>query len=104
MIRRRREELRLSQAQLALKARLHRSSIHRIERGENHRPAPNDLAALASALHLAAADLFVLAGYTTPHDLPSFPLYLHVRYAGLPAGARERLEAVFMDVVHEKAA
>lgn len=103
VIRGQRERLRLTQPEVAERASLHRSVLDRIEHDRIERPAPGDLAALARALDLSAADLFILAGYASPHDLPSFSLYLRLRY-NLSAKELQRLEAVFKDVIHERAA
>ena len=60
-----REHVGISQAELA-----RRTGIDQAER----------LSRIASTLQVPAGDLFGLAGYTTPIDLPSLPVYLRTKY------------------------
>lgn len=78
-----REERKLSIRGLARKADLDSGALTRLENGKRA-PAPRTLKALATALGVPLADLFAMAGFTTPHDLPTVNTYFHTRYGHLP--------------------
>jgi len=80
---------------------MHHSVIFRIESGEIAAPNPDKLIHLAQALRLPVADVFVLAGYAVPHQLPSFRPYLRTRYGELPPEALTRLDAYFRRIQQE---
>jgi len=89
-IKTRREKLGLSFRQLGKLAGVESSIIVRYENGETLTPKPDILTKLAQALEMPAADLYVLAGYSVPKDLPSLPNYLRAK-SGLPEEAQEEL-------------
>lgn len=92
-IKRHRTAAGLSQEALGAEVGLPGSTIFRLEGGEFKAPSPEKLQRLAAALNVGVEDLFALAGYTTPTDLPEFQVYLRTKYAGeLPAKARKELE------------
>ncbi len=92
LLRRRRQELGLSQRRLAALTHMGDSSIVRLEQGQFFAPSPAKLSQLATALHLPLADIFVRAGYFVPSELPSFEGYLAAKYPALPqSGATELL-------------
>lgn len=95
IIRQRRQALGWTQPELARRSRIDTAVVHRIESGAIARPVPNKLARLADALGLPAADLYALAGYAAPLELPSFRPYLRAKYGQLPPKAIEQLEAYF---------
>lgn len=78
-----REERKLSIRGLARKAELDSGALTRLESGKRA-PAPRTLKALSAALEVPLADLFTMAGFTTPHDLPTVSTYFHARYGHLP--------------------
>ncbi|MDQ6525561.1 helix-turn-helix transcriptional regulator [Nocardioides sp. LHD-245] len=90
-----RERKQLSVKELARRSGLVDSTIGRIERGDTAAPTPELLDALANALELDLADLYVAAGYARPTQLPTFAPYLRSKYANLPNEARAELEASF---------
>jgi transcriptional regulator with XRE-family HTH domain len=87
--RERREQLGLSQRQLATQLQVSHSSIARIENGTIHEPTPSLLRRLAEAFGVDPEDLYALAGYTVPHELPSFASYLRAKYNMNDQAARE---------------
>ena len=87
LLRRRRQEMRLSKRQLAALTYMRDSTIVRLEQGLFTAPSPAKLAQLAVALRLPIADLFALAGYLVPDELPSFDAYLQAKYPALPRSA-----------------
>jgi transcriptional regulator with XRE-family HTH domain len=78
-----REERRFSIRELARKAELDSGALTRLESNKTA-PAPRTLKALSAALDVPLADLFAMAGFTTPHDLPTMNTYFHARYGHLP--------------------
>ena len=71
-IRERRLAKGLSKRQLAEKAGISHSEVHRIENGERQNPSVPMLIALANALGIPQDDILVLAGYKIDDD--SIPL------------------------------
>jgi len=68
------------------------ATISRIETGAFRAPAPDKLAQIAGALELPLADVFALAEYAVPADLPSFTPYMRSKYHDLPDEAVEQIE------------
>ena len=95
LIRDRRSELGLSVRQLAEQAEMNFATLSRIEQGQFAAPGPDKLARIAEALRISTADLFVLAGYTGPGDLPGFQPYLRGKYRDMPAAAVDELNKAF---------
>jgi transcriptional regulator with XRE-family HTH domain len=93
-----REELGLTIRELAERAGTTHTTVVRLEQGAYDAPAPDKLSRIAEALGLSLADVFALADYSVPSDLPSFRPYLRTKYRGLPAPAVEELERSFMRV------
>lgn len=68
------------------------ATISRIETGTFRAPAPDKLAQIAAALELPLADVFTLAEYAIPNDLPSFTPYMRSKYHDLPDDAVQQIE------------
>ena len=98
-LRARREELGLSLRQLAEQADMNDATIVRIEQGAFAAPAPDKLARIAEALGLSLADVFALAEYAVPDDLPSFQPYLRSKYRDMPREAVDDLNKAFDRIV-----
>lgn len=77
------------------------ATIIRIERGDFGAPAPDKLSRIAEALELPLADVFALADYVVPTDLPSFQPYLRSRYRGMPDEAIDDLDKAFARIVRK---
>ena len=91
----RRDELGLSVRDLERLTDVDNGTIVRIEQGAFAAPAPDKLSRIAEALGLSLADVFALAEYSAPSELPSFSPYLRSKYRGLPVPAVEELERSF---------
>jgi len=87
VLRARRQELGLSTRQLSAQAGVNDVTIVRIERGEFASPRPDKLSRLADALGLRLADIFAMADYVAPTQLPTLAPYLQAKYPGLPDDA-----------------
>ncbi|MGZ6609005.1 MAG: helix-turn-helix domain-containing protein [Solirubrobacteraceae bacterium] len=69
----------------------------KLELGDVRAPNPRYLAAIANTLEVPVQELYGLAGYYLPEQLPSFGPYLRARY-DLDAAAFAQLLAVFEQV------
>lgn len=67
--------------------------LTRMERGVILTPAPDKLGRVAEALNVPLADLYAIAGYDAPSELPTLKPYLRTKYRKLPASAADELEA-----------
>lgn len=76
---------------LAAAAGIDSGTVTRLEQGSIHAPSPDTLKQLASALDVPLADLFVMAGYIMPQELPSITPYVHARYRHLPHTTRLKI-------------
>jgi transcriptional regulator with XRE-family HTH domain len=98
LLSRRRQEAGLSKRQLAALTHMGNSTIVRLEQGQFAAPSPAKLSRLAMALHLPLADIFAMAGYFVPDELPSFEAYLLAKYPKLPARTRHQIVRHFEDI------
>jgi|JI10StandDraft_1071094.scaffolds.fasta_scaffold02983_3 transcriptional regulator with XRE-family HTH domain len=85
----------LSYGQLAQRSGLQKSGIFAIEKGDVKSPDTDTLAKLATALDVPLADLYSLAGYAQPTELPSVQPYLRSKYGDLPPEARAEIADAF---------
>ena len=99
LIRARREQAGMTIRELADDAEMNFATVSRIEQGKFATPGHDKLARIAQALGLNTADVFALADYTVPADLPSFEPYLRSKYQDMPAGAIDELTASFRRII-----
>jgi transcriptional regulator with XRE-family HTH domain len=85
----------LSSRALARMTFMNDVSILRLEQGAVAAPAPDKLVRISEALGLDMADVFALAGYAAPTQLPTWRPYLRAKYAELPVQAVDELESFF---------
>lgn len=97
-LRARRDQLGLSVRDLEKLAGVDNGTIVRIEQGAFAAPAPDKLSRIAEALKLSLANVFALAEYVIPDDLPTFAPYLRTKYRALPPKAVAELERYFDDL------
>jgi len=98
-LRQRRREAGLSTIQVAKAAGTTDGTITRIEQGVIAAPDPRKLSRIAEALGLSLADVYVMADYAVPSDLPSFQPYLRRKYRDMPAEAIGDLEQAFERII-----
>jgi transcriptional regulator with XRE-family HTH domain len=98
-LRERRKDAGLSTIQLANIVRTTDGTIVRIEHGAFAAPDPHKLSRIAQALGLSLADVYAMADYDVPNELPSFQPYLRRKYRDLPVGAIRDLDRAFADIV-----
>jgi len=100
-IRDRRQELGMSKRELGRLAGIENSTIVRLEQGAFANPQPDTLRRIAEVLELPLADLYALADYVVPAELPTFKPYLRSKYRSLPAAAREDLNKAFERIIRK---
>ncbi|CBG70001.1 helix-turn-helix transcriptional regulator [Streptomyces sp. LBUM 1478] len=95
-----RHERKLGVRELARRSGIDAGGLTRLERGKIT-PQPDTLKALGAALDVPFADLFAMAGYVTPSDLPSMSTYLRTRY-GLPEDAIASVDEYIQQLIGEQ--
>lgn len=93
-----RAALGLSTRALAARCGLDMATIVRLEQGAFAEPRPDTLRVVAEALGVSLADVFAMADYATPTDLPAFSPYLRSKYRDLPPLALKELERSFQQI------
>ncbi len=94
-LRERRQAAGLSTIQLAKAVGTTDGTISRIEQGAFAAPDPHKLSRIAEALGLSLADVYAMADYAVPSDLPSFEPYLRRKYRDMPTEAVDDLDKAF---------
>jgi transcriptional regulator with XRE-family HTH domain len=92
-LRRHRKEQHLTTRAVAEAADVDRTTVIRLEQGYFTRPHPAILRRVAVALGISTVDVFALAAYDVPADLPTLKPYLRTKYRELPPEAVEQIEA-----------
>lgn len=91
LLRAKRRALGFSTYQLAVAAGVNSSTVVRIELGKFAAPRPDKLAKFARALGMNLGEIFAMAGYIVPDDLPEIESYLQVKYPSLTGVKRRAL-------------
>jgi transcriptional regulator with XRE-family HTH domain len=99
-VRRLREGRKLSVRSLAAKASISGGELSRIENGKRM-PQADTLKTLAAALDVPLADMFAMADYVIPYDLPSITPYLHARYGHLPPDTLTSIDNYLKQLIDE---
>src|SRR5207244_12399898 len=86
-LREQRAALGLSTRALAARCGIDMATIVRLEQGAFAEPRPDTLRVVAEALGVSPADVFAMADYVVPDELPAFSPYLHRKPRSLPARA-----------------
>ncbi len=76
--------------------------VVRLERGEYRSPRPDILANVATVLGVQMSDLYALAGYAVPKDLPTLTPYLRTRYRQLSDEAIDSVGAYLQTVAERE--
>jgi transcriptional regulator with XRE-family HTH domain len=83
----------LSTRQLGTLAKTSGVTVLRIERGDHALPSPNILSRIATSLGLSVSEVYSLAGYGTPAELPAFLPYMRTKYQDLPLEDIQKIQA-----------
>jgi transcriptional regulator with XRE-family HTH domain len=100
-LRQRREDAGLSAREVAKRAGTTSGTVTRIEQGFIVAPDPRKLSRIAEVLGLSLADVYAMADYAVPGDLPSFQPYLRRKYRDMPAEAIGDLEKAFHRIIKQ---
>ncbi|PEG33321.1 transcriptional regulator [Mycolicibacterium agri] len=87
----------LSSAEVARRAGVDKATISRLERGIAS-PKAGSLQAIGDVLGIPASDLFAIAGWVPPKELPTIKPYLRTKYRQLPPEAMQEIEAHFAEL------
>lgn len=84
----------LSGAEVARRAGVDAGTVSRIERGQIPNPTAKTLLALGEVLGIPESELFAVAPWATPQELPTIRPYLRTKYR-MPESAMQEIEAQF---------
>jgi transcriptional regulator with XRE-family HTH domain len=98
LLRDRREALTLSTRKLEELSGVTGATIVRIEQGEFAAPAPDKLARIANVLGVPLEDVYAIAEYAAPRQLPNLSPYLRTKYRDLPDSVAKKIEAYAQDL------
>lgn len=88
----------LSGREFARKIEADTAYVVRLERGDYRAPRPDLLARIAQTLKLPLSDVYAIAGYVVPCDLPSLIPYLRTRYGQLSDEGITALDGYFLKI------
>ncbi|MGW4370102.1 helix-turn-helix domain-containing protein [Nocardia takedensis] len=100
-LRTKREGTRLSQAEVARRAGVAKSTVSRLEAAQL-RPRADCLQAIGEVIGVSLADIFAAGGRTPSSDLPSIRPYLRAKYCNMPAELLEEIEEYLERLAHER--
>jgi len=92
ILRERREALGYSLRNLAERSGVPNNTILHFEQGKIASPAPDKVGRVAAELGMSLADVYSVAGWAIPDDLPTFKPYLRTKYANLPTEDVDAIE------------
>ena len=102
LLKARREDCGLSTHRLAAAAEMDQATIVRLEAGTIGAPRPDKLSRIAQVLGISGADVFALAGYAVPTDLPTLRPYLFAKYHELLAEDVDKIEAFVARIARKR--
>jgi transcriptional regulator with XRE-family HTH domain len=88
----------LSPGEVARRAGIDKGTIWRIERAKIASPKARTLQAIGEVLSIPSSELFEIAPWVTPDELPTIRPYLRTKYRQLPPEAMQEIEAHFADL------
>ena len=88
----------LSGREFARQIEVDTAYVVRLERGDYRAPRPDLLARIAQTLKLPLSDVYAIAGYVVPCDLPSLIPYLRTRYGQLSEDGITALDSYFLKI------
>lgn len=101
ILRRKREEAGLSNAEVARRAGVDVGTVWRIEQGMIASPKAESLQVIGEVLGIPTSDLFATVGWMPSTELPTIRPYLRSKYRDLPPEAVAEIEAEF-DAIAKK--
>ncbi|WP_068182393.1 helix-turn-helix domain-containing protein [Mycobacterium sp. UM_CSW] len=91
----------LSTSEVARRAHVDKATVSRIEHGQILSPKAKSLQAIGHVLGIPASELFAIAPWVTPQELPTIRPYLRTKYRELPPAAVQEIETYFNDVARK---
>lgn len=101
-VKKRRIELGMSGREFARRIEADTAYVVRLERGEYKAPRPDMLKNIAEALKLPLSDVYAVAGFLVPCDLPTLVPYLRTRYGQLSDEAITALDSYFLKIAADE--
>lgn len=77
------------------------TTISRLEQGKSHTPNPERLRRIAHVLDIPVNDLFVMANYVEPNELPTPRPYLRAKFPDLPQEAVDQADRYLANLMRE---
>jgi transcriptional regulator with XRE-family HTH domain len=102
ILRHRREYLGMSMRQVSATAGVNVATMSVLEAGTNLSPLPDTLKDVARALGLPLRDLYVIADWLEPDDLPPLKPYLRAKYRDLDEQSIDDLERYAEQLAHKQ--
>jgi transcriptional regulator with XRE-family HTH domain len=96
-----REELGLSQAEVARRAGVDKGTISRLE-GAQLRPRTDSMQAIGEVIGVSLTDIFAAGGWIPSNDLPSIRPYLRAKYCNMPSELLEEIETYFDQLARDR--
>lgn len=101
-VRKHRVEHNLSGREFARRIGTDDAYVIRLERGQVRSPRPDILVRIAETLRLPLSDVYAIAGYVVPCDLPTLVPYLRTRYGQLSDEAITALDSYFLKIATDE--
>lgn len=98
-IQQQRQQAKLSGRGLCRISSLDIATLVRLEQGKIKSPRPATLTSLAQALDLPHSEVFKMAGYAVPFDLPGLATFLRNKYTSLPEYAVVEIDDYFQQTL-----
>lgn len=98
LLRAKRKELGYSTYELADAAGVNSSTVVRIELGRFAAPSPDKLAKFAKALGMNLGEIFAMAGYIVPEELPDLDTYLITKYPDLSKSDLRKMQLTLKEL------
>jgi transcriptional regulator with XRE-family HTH domain len=100
-LRQKRHQAGLGTTELAKRTGITDGTITRLEQGFIATPDPRKLSRIAEALGIPVEEIYGMAGYGAPKQLPSVRPYLRSKYRDLPAEVVADLEQTVASIIRK---
>jgi transcriptional regulator with XRE-family HTH domain len=100
-LRQKRHTAGLGTTELAKRTGITDGTITRLEQGSIATPDPRKLSRIAEALGIPVEEIYGMAGYNAPKQLPSVRPYLRSKYRDLPGEVVADLERAVVNIIRK---
>lgn len=101
-LRSKREDLGLSQAEVARRAGIDKATVSRVESARHLVPKTDNLQAIGEVVGVSLMDIFAAGGWIPQRDLPSIHPYLRAKYCNMPTELMQEIEAYLDQLARER--